>query len=48
MEKNSASIDTPHSDVAGTGPLARGYLIWPPGHLLYDSTGLDGSLKSKT
>ena len=27
--------------VVSTGPLARGHLIWPPGHLLLDSTGPD-------
>ena len=26
-------------DVVSTGPLARGHLIWPLGHLLLDSTG---------
>ena len=30
-------------DVVSTGPLARGHLIWPPGHLLLDSTGPDWS-----
>ena len=28
-------------DVVNTGPLACDHLIWPPGHLLMDSTGLD-------
>ena len=23
-------------DVVSTGPLARGHLIWPPGHLLLE------------
>ena len=33
--------------VASTGPLARGHLIWPPGHLLLDSIGLDWPPKFK-
>ena len=28
-------------DVVSTGPLARGHLIWPLGHLLLDSTSPD-------
>ena len=34
-------------DVVSTGPLARGHLIWPPGHLLLDSTGPDWPPKFK-
>ena len=33
--------------VVSTGPLARGHLIWPPGHLLLNSTGPDWPPKSK-
>ena len=33
--------------VVSTGPLARGHLIWPPGHLLLDSTGPDWPPKFK-
>ena len=41
-EEESPSHETFKSrDVVSTGPLARGHLIWPPGHLLLDSTGPD-------
>ena len=33
--------------VVSTGPLARGHLIWPLGHLLLDSTGPDWPPKFK-
>ena len=41
---------TPRSlirDVVSTGPLTRGHLIWPPGHLSLSVTGLDGPPKFK-
>ena len=34
-------------DVVSTWPLARGHLIWPPGHLILDSTGVDWGPKFK-
>ena len=37
-----------HRDVVSTGPLALGHLIWPPGHLLLDSTGPDWPPTFKT
>ena len=42
---NFVSIQSRHT--VGTGPLAHGHLIWPPGHLVWHSTDLDQPPKVK-
>ena len=40
-ESGTSQLHFHNRDVVSTGPLARGHLIFPPGHLLLGSTGPD-------